>query len=105
MDVLKNKSYKSYDRISRYTRFPTFYNTLDNKYVYGTTAQLRDDTVFSIHKVQRGDTLDTLALKYYNNPTYYWVLADFNRIQDPFDDLTVGMYLKIPTLSVIQFNI
>jgi len=104
MDVLTNKQYKSYDRISRYTRFPTFYNKVDNKYMYGTTAHLKDTTPFTLHKVRRGETPDTLALKYYNNPTYYWVILDFNRMQDPFAELKVGMYIKIPTLSTIQFN-
>jgi nucleoid-associated protein YgaU len=53
----------------------------------------------------RGDTLDTLALYYYNNPTYFWVIADFNRIQDPYADLVVDSVLRIPTFSNIAFDI
>lgn len=105
MDVLTNKQYKSYDMLSRYTRFPYYYHSVDNKYIYGMSAQLRDDTMYIYHKVRQGDTPDSLSLAYYNNPTYYWVILDFNRIQDPFADLPVGELIKIPTLSAINFNI
>ncbi len=104
MEVLKNKSYKSYDRVSRYTQFPYYYHSRDNKYIYSTTTQLDNTTYYILHKVKRGDTFDTLALDYYNNPTYYWVIMDFNRFQDPFEKLIVGMYIKIPTLSTIKFD-
>lgn len=106
MDVLINKDYKDYQRVSRYGVFPYYYNRLDGKYVYGTTAHLKTtDTSFVSHKVDIGDTLDTLALYYYNNPTYYWVIADFNRIQDPYEKLEIGSVLKIPTFSNIEYDI
>ena len=104
MDVLKNKRYRSYDRVSRYVRFPYYYHSKDNKYIYGTTNQLLATTYYSLHKVVRGDTPDSLALKYYNNPTYYWVILDFNRMQDPFEELVEGSYIKIPTFSTIQYK-
>ena len=36
--------------------------------------------------------------------TYYWIIADFNRIQDPFINLPVGYTIKIPVLSNIEFK-
>ena len=54
--------------------------------------------------VKPGDTLDNLALYYYNNPTYYWIISDYNNILDPFEPLTVGEELLIPTFSEISFN-
>ena len=104
MDVLVDKQYKEYRRLSRYSTFPIYYNILDEKYVYGTTAQLDNTTVYTAHLVKRGDTLDSLALYYYNDPTKYWVIADFNRIQDPFKDLEENTILNIPTISMIQFE-
>jgi len=104
MDVLKNKSYRSYERLSRYATFPYAYNQLDDKYVYFTTASLDDTTSFQLHQVERGDNFDSLALKYYGNPTYYWIILDFNRIQDPFMELKEGIYIKIPLLSTIEFK-
>lgn len=102
-DILTQKSYKDYTRLSRYATFPYYFNVNDNKYIYGTTANLNDTTPYTAHTVQRGDTLDTLALEYYNNPTYYWIIADFNRIQDPYEKLSEGAIVKIPSLTAISF--
>lgn len=103
-DILTNKSFKSYDYLSRYSSFPYYYNTEDKKYVYGTTAQLSQDTTYTLHKVKQIDTLDSLALEYYNNPTFFWVICDFNQIQDPYIKLEVGTELKIPTLNAVNYK-
>ena len=82
------------------------YGEWHGKYYYGLTSHLiTEDTSFVAHKVKRGDTLDSLALYYYNNPTYYWVIADFNKIRDPYLDLEEGRTLRIPTFSNIAFDI
>ena len=104
MDVLTDKTYRIYTRLSRYNNFPYYYQTVDNKYVYGVTANLKDTTPYTIHTVAQNDTFDSLALKYYNNPTYFWVIADFNRYNDPYTKLEVGTQLKIPSFSDIVFN-
>lgn len=105
MEILTNKKYLNYKTISRYAAFPVYYHNLDNKWVGGTTQYLRDDTQYNTYKVQAGDTYDNLALFFYNNPTLYWVICSFNKIQDPFLDPEEGTMLKIPTLSNIQYNI
>ena len=105
MDILTKKSYKNYDKISRYNNFPYYYNTLDKKYEYGTTAWLNDQTPYQLYKTKTGDSFDSLALDFYNNPTYFWIICDFNRIQDPYEFLEPGTELKIPVFSSIQFNI
>lgn len=105
MDELSKKSYRTYDFISRYTSFPYYYNKHDDKYIYGTTAQLQDDIGYIEHIIGRLDTFDSLALKYYNNPTLYWVICDFNKIQDPYTRLPIGAKVRIPSLSNISFNI
>lgn len=102
-DVLTDKQYKEYNKISRYSGIPYYYNTKDNKYVYGMGTNLNDTTPYKIHRVKEEDTLDSISLYYYNNPTYFWIIADFNRIQDPYIKLKVGMQLKIPTFSSIEF--
>jgi hypothetical protein len=105
MDVLKDKTYKSYDYTSRYTAVPYFYNTVDDKYIYGIGTQMKKDIPYVAHKVIDTDTLDSLALKYYNNPTYYWVIAYFNNIEDAFEPLSENFdIIKIPTLASISFG-
>ena len=103
MDKLTNKAYRQYDYISRYTSFPYFYDTEEDKYIYGTTAYIKSETPYVIHKAELRDTYDSIALKYYNNPTLYWVICDFNRIQDPFSEIEIGTLIKIPTISNISF--
>ena len=105
MDVLKDKEYKSYDYTSRYSSVPYYYNTLDQKYIYGIGAQMIKNNNYVAHKVLPTDTLDTLSLKYYGNPTFYWVIAYFNDIMDCYEPL-INKYdiLKIPNISGIGFG-
>lgn len=104
MDVLQNKRLKQYDRLSRYSTFPFYYHALDEKYIYGTSNHLKTNTAYTLYRVKKGDTLDSLALQAYSNPTLYWVIADFNRIQDPFCFLIEGTQIKIPVISEIEFR-
>ena len=103
MDILSNETYKQYNNLSRYTLVPIFYNKLDKKYQPGFPMRLDKSTLCINHKVEAGDTLDSMALFYYGNPTYYWIIADFNDIMDPFLPLTVGETLKVPTFSSLVF--
>lgn len=104
MSVLINKQHKSYGYLSRYSSFPFYYNTNDSKYVYGITAQLKQNIPYVLHKIKPHETLDSIALDMYNNPTFFWVIADFNHIQDPYIKLKIGDTLKIPSLSDISFE-
>ena len=104
MDVLTNKSYKEYTYTSRYSPFPYYYHTTDNKYVYGVTSYLDDSTPYRIHIVKQGETIDGLALYYYNNPTLFWIICSFNHIRNPYKTLFVGQQLKIPSISTIKFD-
>lgn len=105
MDVLKDKTNEQYDYTSRYTTIPYYYHTLDKKYTYGIWSNLKNTTSYVAHNVKDTDNLDYLALKYYNNPTYWWVIAAFNDIQDPFIRL-VDSYsvIKIPNIQSIDFG-
>ena len=102
--MLLNEQRKEYDYFSRYQNTSYYYDTRDDKYVMGITQWLDDTTPYIKHTVQRNDTYDTLALQYYNNPTYWWVIADFNRVLDPFIKPSVGIEIKIPIFSNLQFQ-
>ena len=104
MNVLKDKSTKSADYISRYSNFPFYYHELDDKYLQGLGGQLSQDTAYMNVQITDVTTLDFLADKYYGRPDYWWVIADFNRIQDPFLKLFPRFTeLKIPSISGIEF--
>lgn len=105
MEKLINKRYNNFDYISRYTTVPYFYDTENQRDIYGIGTQLSDKTAFVSHAVKPEDTLDALALTYYNNPTYWWVIAYFNKITDPFINLSKKFsILKIPSISSIEFT-
>lgn len=103
-DVLTNRQSPDYPKLSRYNNFYTFYHTADNKTVYGKTAWLSQSTPYTVHTVDSGEDLPKLALMYYNDSMKYWVIADFNRICNPFDILPMGKQIKIPALGSIEFS-
>ena len=105
MDTLKNKRYERFDYTSRYTPVPYYYDTLAQKDVYGIGTQLSKTTAAVSHKVTDFDTLDSLALKYYNNPTYWWIIAYFNDIIDAFEPLLPKhKVIQIPAINSIEFG-
>jgi nucleoid-associated protein YgaU len=105
MDTLKNKNYESYDYLSRYTHVPYYFDTLKQREVYGIGSNLLKDSAYVSHKVVPGDTLHNLSLRYYNNPTYWWVIAYFNDIQDSFISLKdYYNILRIPNIASITFG-
>lgn len=105
MDSLKNKTYNQYDYISRYAGTPIYYHIEDEKEIAGLSKNMLKNVTWVAHKVVSTDTLDKLALTYYNNPTYWWVIAYFNDIQDAFIKLKDHFdILKIPSINGISFG-
>lgn len=105
MDSLKDKRYASFDYISRYASVPYYYHTGDRVDVPGLGKNMLKNVTWVAHKVTSTDTLDKLALIYYNNPTYWWVIAYFNDIQDAFINLKDYFeVLKIPAITSVSFG-
>lgn len=105
MDVLKNKATMQRDYISRYENFPYYYHTIDKKYIQGLTSQLDLNTSYVTIKLDQSMTLDSLANKYYGRPDYWWIIADFNQIQDPFISLIHKFTeIKIPSIADIKYK-
>ena len=101
---ISSKLYKDYSYTSRYSSFPYFYNKSDDKYFYGLTSYLDDTTYYTLHTVERKETPDSLALKYYGNPTLYWIICSFNHIQNPYVVFSQGQVIKIPSISNIKYD-
>jgi hypothetical protein len=105
MDSLKDKKYASFDYVSRYAGVPYYYHTVDKKESPGIGKNMRKNVPWVAHQVAPTDTLDKLALTYYNNPTYWWIIAYFNDIQDAFIDLKEHFdVLKIPAITNVIFE-
>ena len=105
MDTLKNKNYNSFDYLCRYTSVPYYYDSLTDKEIFGIGTNIKTDTAFITHTVKSNDTLNSLALKYYNNPTFWWIIAYFNDVQDAFKPLRDRYTtIKIPSITSIEFG-
>ena len=104
MDTLKKSGGKSYGYLSRYSGVSIFYDTICDREVYGMIKDIKKDISCVTHWLATTDTLDYLALKYYNNPTYWWVIAMYNDIPDAFAPLTPRYAkLQIPNLASLSF--
>ena len=105
MDTLTNKYYNTYDYTNRNTVTPCYYDTLKQRYMAGIGAPMLRDGDWVAHDIEPGDNLDYLALKYYNNPTLWWIIAYFNNINDAFEPLKLKFTtIKIPNMSSITFE-
>ena len=105
MNILTNESTKTSDYFSRYNGVAQYYNKHDKKYQLAFKSWLKKDFESVPYVVEKGDTFDFIALKFYNNPTYYWLICDANDIIDPMKEPKVGDILLVPTLgNNLQFE-
>jgi nucleoid-associated protein YgaU len=75
-----------------YVSIPPGYNTLDST----------DDVYYT---VQTGDDVTRVASKALGDPRYWWVVADFNDLLDPFADLVPGTQLRVPSLQRLHMQV
>jgi hypothetical protein len=55
---------------------------------------LRDDDIYLV--TQTGDRLDTIAYKYYDDQTLWWIIAAANNIHNAAFSVGDGAILRIP---------
>jgi len=91
------------------------------------SSLLSDTRVYNDYEIQAGERPDTVADKFYNDPSYYWLILLYNEIDDPifgwplfnydFDQYikgkygsivsaqsTVHEYRKILTTKTVKFD-
>ena len=91
-----------YTYFSRYTATAVYFHLEDRKFFLETYKAVTANNDGVIHTLMPGDTLDTLALKYYGSPIYWWIIADINNILD-INDIPVGTELRIPQIANVEF--
>ncbi len=105
MDTLNKIGGKNYGYLSRYSGASIYYDTLGEREIYGLIKDISKDIPHVTHWLSTTDTLDSLALKYYNNPTYWWIIAMYNDIPDALMPLTPRYAtLYIPSLAGLSFK-
>jgi nucleoid-associated protein YgaU len=94
--------------MKRYSNTPVT-NRYDGKRVYSTTYYptiIPADSDVSVVS-NEGDYLDTLAFKYYGDPTLWWIIANPNNLGKGRMSVPPGLTLRIPTRVneiIEQFN-
>ena len=77
MNILDDKQYKHYEYFSRYESVPYYYHKLDQKYVYGTTSHIKDNTSYILHEVKLNDKILSLVKLPLTN-VFIWAKSAFN---------------------------
>lgn len=89
----------------RYQQFSSIGMQDDIKFYYGMTKEfnLKDyyEGEMVYHTIATNDSLSRLSYSAYNTPNFWWVLALYNGIKDPFFELEVNSEIQIP-LDVYQ---
>lgn len=49
-----------------------------------------------VHTVLDGETIQSIAFKYYGNSGFWYRIADINNIYNPIEEVVSGMQLLIP---------
>lgn len=93
---------KEYDKTSRYQILRVI---LDNQQRYletynQVTIPESDDDTYHIVKFNEEGRLDIIANDYYNNSSYWWILAIANEMIDPFS-FKKGIMLRVPPMSSV----
>ena len=92
---------------SRYN-WSVLYHDNKNGDFYGTRQplKLREDESDLFHIVTDADSkrIDLIAWKYYRDVNLWWIIAEFNNINNPLE-IPVGTTLRIPTYERIQMKV
>ena len=63
---------------------------------YAVSSEIQSNSfMFEYYNIDEGDFLDDISAKFYGTPTLWWIVAAFNDITNPFEELEVGEPLKI----------
>lgn len=59
------------------------------------------DLAYTVNKNME-HRIDKIANAFYGDPTLWWVIAQFNNILDPYDEIIEGRVLFLPTHDRLQ---
>lgn len=66
------------------------------------TAKSADDRAFLYDSV---DDWAAMGLRFLGDARAWWVMADLSSVVDPFDELTEGIQLRIPSVERFELEI
>ena len=100
---------RDFNHISRYKGLRQMSHNVNNQDEVFTTLEIQNpfetqsEIFYHVVTVDEENRLDLLAHRYLGSPTYSWVIALFNQIEDGFT-AHAGTHLKIPKQFTSLFN-
>lgn len=81
------------------------YDEEQEEYVWGISdppnALLRDEDLY--YTVREGDRLDLISYRYYREPRWFWVIANYNNIKNPMNLVScIGKEIRLPSKAVLE---
>lgn len=92
-----NNSNSLYNKYSRYIGGGVS-ESADNRIEWWERGNLEaadNDSIYVVENFYEG-RLDQIASVFYNEPRWWWVIAQYNAILDPFAEITAGRILILP---------
>lgn len=92
-----NNSNSLYNKYSRYVAGGTS-EEANGKIEWWERTVFQSDSTDIIYAVENfyENRLDLIASVFYNEPRYWWIIAQYNNVLDPFSEITAGRVLRIP---------
>lgn len=96
--ITKNNQNSLYNKYSRYVGggATEVANGKIEWWERGEFSRSDSDTVYTVENFYEG-RIDMIAAVFYNEPRYWWVIAQYNNILDPFAEIVAGRVLLIPS--------
>lgn len=90
---------------SRYRRCETLTDTDGKSYVtWSTTREYPHYPDDRFYKVEPGDRIDNLSYKFFGDPQYFWVIAEYNKLPFPLP-LVPGTILRFPSVTRLMIEV
>lgn len=102
--ITANETNSLYNKYSRYVGGGTT-ESANGKIEWwerGTMPRDPSDIVYVVENFFE-NRLDLIASTFYSEPRWWWVIAQYNNIIDPFGEVTAGRILLIPTPARLPF--
>jgi len=60
------------------------------------------DSTYIVKDKRYYERLDLISYEVYKDPSLWWIIAERNKIKNPYGDITLGTELKIPDLDEVK---
>jgi nucleoid-associated protein YgaU len=88
--------------MNRYSNNTIQKDTMGKRFLSTTLLPVLEPTLGDVYIIgQVGDRLDNLAFKYYQDSSYWWVIARANNIGKGDLVVPIGMQIRIPDPGMI----